>query len=126
MKTKTASLLLAVAFGVFTTSANAWWGGRPPIPVPGDPCPPSYHQEQVNRSGWQVNGNAGASRGGFNGSLGFQAPQQTEQFKQCAPNESRGMGNYPMPAPMPRPQYYQNGPRGPMANSPPMYMVPRW
>ena len=126
MKTKNASFILAAAFGVLTTTANAWWGGRPPIPVPGDPCPPSYHLEQVNRTGGGFNGSVGFNRGFINGNASFQMPQQTQQFQHCYPNERRGMGNYPMPAPMPRPQSFTPGPRGPMPQSTPMWMIPRW
>lgn len=125
MKTKTASLILAVAFGVFTTSANAWWGGRPPIPVPGDVCPPSYHHEQITRQGGQFSGSLGIGRGIFNGNVGFQTPQYTQQYQQCVPNERRGMGNHPMSVPMPRPNGFQVGPMGPMMNSTPMWKMPR-
>lgn len=120
MKKNNASFILAAVFGVLTQTASAW--NRPPIPVPGGPCPPTYHQEQVTRSGWGFNGSIGGGYGPFRGSAGFQSPQSTQTYQQCAPNESRGMGNYPMPMPMPRPSGYMVGPMGPMPQSTPMWI----
>ena len=114
----TQQLILAAAFCAITATAQA--GGRQPIPVPGDPCPRSYHQEQVTRNGWGFSGNIGGGYGPINGGVQLNAPQYTQRYQQCVPNEQRNMGNRPMP--MPRPSGYQIGPPGPMANSTPMWI----
>ena len=113
--------LLAMVLGCITQAAQAQ---RQPIPYPGDRCPPSYHTENVQRQGGNWGGNIRAGYGPFSGGVNYNGPQYQQTYRQCAPNESRNMGNYPQPAPMPRPLYYQNGPMGPYANSTPMYRYP--
>lgn len=122
---KSIKSLLAALVCAVTHNAQA---GRQPIPYPGDRCPPTYHTEQVNRTGGGFSGSIGGGYGPINGEFRYSAPQYQQSYQYCMPNENRNMGNTPQPyyqpAPMPRFYGYEYGPPGPMANSTQTYRYP--